>query len=108
MSEQRMGPDNSGNLDIILTRLASLEAKVNNLDSRIERLEEKTTLIGRFVDGVVPGIKTVLDGHTDLRRDLNELRAILEEQKIIPPHISVMERKIKEVIERMERIGKVS
>ena len=96
----------SEKLDLILSKLETLEQRTTNIESKVSNIEDKVNDINLTLENEIRvNIQRVAEGHLDLSRNLHEALRIDNEKEMLSIRVSVLETELRRIKERIESIA---
>ncbi len=96
----------SEKLDLILSKLETLEQRTTNIESKVSNIEDKVNDINLTIENEIRvNIQRVAEGHLDLSRNLHEALRIDNEKEMLSIRVSVLETELRRIKERIESIA---
>ncbi|MEZ3516895.1 MAG: hypothetical protein K1W37_17015 [Lachnospiraceae bacterium] len=96
----------SEKLDLILSKLETLEQRTTNIESKVSNIEDKVNDINLTIENEIRvNIQRVAEGHLDLSRNLHEALRVDNEKEMLSIRVSVLETELRRIKERIESIA---
>ena len=96
----------SEKLDLILSKLETLEQRTTNIESKVSNIEDKVNDINLTIENEIRvNIQRVAEGHLDWSRNLHEALRIDNEKEMLSIRVSVLETELRRIKERIESIA---
>ncbi len=96
----------SEKLDLILSKLETLEQRTTNIESKVSNIEDKVNDINLTIENEIRvNIQRVAEGRLDLSRNLHEALRIDNEKEMLSIRVSVLETELRRIKERIESIA---
>lgn len=96
----------SEKLDLILSKLETLEQRTTNIESKVSNIEDKVNDINLTLENEIRvNIQRVAEGHLDLSRNLHEALRIDNEKEMLLIRVNTLENELRKIKDRIEHIA---